>query len=225
MNYLKRDIEKLIKGNNWLRSRVEEIDSIKKEQGTSYPTGIPNEVLSLEHRVMSNDYIIELSNYYVSKVEPIGESIKLGKYLVWSFWLSGNRISMSLQLSHDETHSKLYNYVFGSHSGINEWVQDHIVPLVSVILGDTSYSYAFGSWDLKNVSTFFDHFGKEYDNYNKRWDIYPTYKKEKYDEDLERAKKIINWLIDLSTKKELMEDIDRVLDTYFEVVFKHNKED
>ena len=59
-------------------------------------------------------------------------------------------------------------------------------------------------------------------SYNKRYDKYGYWSQEKYDSDVEQAKKLIDWLIELSTKQELMDDIDRVLDTYFEAVFKHN---
>ena len=64
--------------------------------------------------------------------------------------------------------------------------------------------------------------GKEYDNYNKIYDKYGYWSQEKYDSDVGQAKKLIDWLIELSTKQELMDDIDHVLDAYFEAVFKHN---
>ena len=131
---------------------------------------------------------------------------------------------MDLTLDRDTgVDSKLYDYVFGSHSGIGEWVGKHIVPLVSVILGSTAYSHAFGSWDLAYIPQFFDHCGKEYDSYRKEYTRYSHWEKDRYAKDIEQAKKLIDWLIELSTKQELMDDIDKVLDTYFEAVFKHNR--
>ncbi|MBR6515883.1 MAG: hypothetical protein IKT40_03390 [Bacilli bacterium] len=228
MKYLRRDIDKLKQGNEWLKEKIAEIETIKKEQGTSYPIGIPDEILNLNRNVLYNDMTIEITEYYLSKVDPKIEEIKLGKYLKWYFGFYGGAnptLHMDLVLSNDtNTRAKLYDYVFGSHSGIREWVNKHIVPLISVILGDTAYSHAFGSWDLKYVSDFFIHCGKEYDNFNKKWELYYSFDKEKYNKDVEQAKKLIDWLIELSEKEKLMKDIDRFLDTYFEVVFKNNEE-
>ena len=46
MKYLRRDIDKLKQGNEWLKEKIAEIETIKKEQDTSYPIGIPDEILN-----------------------------------------------------------------------------------------------------------------------------------------------------------------------------------
>lgn len=227
MDYLKKEIEKLKRTNEWLSKKVEEAKTIEDDYH-NYISDIAKEIVDLGKNVSFNNMTIDICEYYLSKVDPEVGKIKLGKYLYWSFGFyigCGGRLHMNLCLSSDtDAPSKLYDYVFGSSSGIGEWVDKHIVPLISVILGDTAYSHAFGSWDLKYVSDFFDHCGKEYDSYHKEWSLYHSYEKEKYNKDVEQAKKLIDWLIELSKKEELMKDIDKFLDTYFEVVFKNNEE-
>ena len=227
MEYLRKQIEQLKRGNAWLQTKVEEAEKVSDDHEVYGYDNIGNLITQLKTNVMYNNMVIEICEYYLSKVDPAIGKIKLGRNLNWYFGIFSSqgdqRLHMDLVLDRDTgVDSKLYDYVFGSHSGIGEWVDKHIVPLVSVMLGSTAYSHALGSWDLSFISRFFEHCGKEYDNYNKSYDKYGYWSQEKYDSDVEQAKKLIDWLIELSTKQELMDDIDRVLDTYFEVVFKHN---
>lgn len=230
MEYLRKQIEKLKRGNAWLQTKVEEAEKVSDDHEVYGYDNVGQLITNLKTNVMYNNMVIEICEYYLSKVDPAVGRIMLGRNLDWYFGIfpsqGDNRLHMDLTLNRDTgVDSKLYDYVFGSHSGIGEWVDKHIVPLVSVLLGSTTYSHAFGSWDLSSISHFFEHCGKEYDSYNKRYNKYGYWYQEKYDSDVKQAKKLIDWLIELSTKQELMDDIDRVLDTYFDVVFKHNKED
>lgn len=228
MKYLRKEIEQLKRGNTWLQAKVEEAEKVSSNHEVYGYDNIGQLVTQLKTNVMYNNMIIEICEYYLFKVDPAVGKIKLGKNLNWYFGIfSSNgdpRLHMDLVLDRDTgVDSKLYDYVFGSHSGIGEWVDTHIVPLISVILGSTSYSHALGSWDLSFISHFFEHCGKGYDSYHDRYDRYSYWDKEKYNKDIEQAKKLIDWLIELSKKEELMKDIDRFLDTYFEMVFKNNK--
>lgn len=227
MEHLRKQIEQLKRGNAWLQAKVEEAEKVSDDHEVYGYDNIGKLVTQLKTNVMYNNMTIEICEYYLSKVDPAVGKIKLGRNLNWYFGIfSSNgdpRPHMDLVLDRDTgVSSKLYDYVFGSHSGIGEWVDKHIVPLISVMLGSTAYSHAFGSWDLSFISRFFEHCGKEYDSYNDRYDRYGYWHQEKYSADVEQAKKLIDWLIELSTKQELMDDIDHVLDTYFEAVFKHN---
>ena len=227
MEQLRKQIEQLKRGNAWLQAKVEEAEKVSNDHEVYGYDNIGQLVAQLKTNVMYNNMTIEICEYYLSKVDSAVGKIKLGKNLDWYFGIfSSNgdpRPHMDLVLDRDTgVSSKLYDYVFGSHSGIGEWVEKHIVPLISVMLGSTAYSHAFGSWDLSFISRFFEHCGKEYDSYNDRYDKYGYWHQEKYNKDVEQAKKLIDWLIELSTKQELMDDIDHVLDTYFEAVFKHN---
>ena len=227
MEHLRKQIEQLKRGNAWLQAKVEEAEKVSDDHEVYGYDNIGKLVTQLKTNVMYNNMTIEICEYYLSKVDSAVGKIKLGRNLNWYFGIfSSNgdpRPHMDLVLDRDTgVSSKLYDYVFGSHSGIGEWVDKHIVPLISVMLGSTAYSHAFGSWDLSFISRFFEHCGKEYDSYNDRYDRYGYWHQEKYNADVEQAKKLIDWLIELSTKQELMDDIDHVLDTYFEAVFKHN---
>lgn len=228
MEYLRKQVEQLKRGNAWLQAKVEEAEQISDDHTVYGYDNVGKLITDLKTNVVYNNMVIEICEYYLSKVDPEVGYIKLGKNLKWYFGIfpsqGNNRIHMDLTLDNDKTdvHYKLYDYVFGSHSGIGEWVAEHIVPLVSVILGSTAYSHAFGSWDLEFISKFFDHCGKEYCNIKQTYERYYHWETKKYDSDVAQAKKLIDWLIELSTKQELMDDIDHVLDTYFEAVFKHN---
>ena len=227
MEYLRKQIEHLKRGNAWLQTKVEEAEKVSDDREVYGYDNVGQLITRLKTNVMYNNMVIEICEYYLSKVDPTVGRILLGRNLDWYFGIfpsqGDNRLHMDLTLNRDTgIDSKLYDYVFGSHSGIGEWVDKHIVPLVSVILGSTAYSHALGSWDLAFISQFFEHCGKEYDSYNQKYNKYGYWDQEKYNSDVKQAKKLIDWLIELSTKQELMDDIDRVLDTYFEVVFKHN---
>lgn len=227
MDYLRKQVEQLKRGNAWLQTKVEEAEKVKDDHEVYGYDNIAQLITTLKTNVMYNNMVIEICEYYLSKVDPAVGKIRLGRNLDWYFGIfpsqGDNRLHMDLTLNRDTgVDSKLYDYVFGSHSGIGEWVDKHIVPLVSVMLGSTSYSHALGSWDLSFISQFFDHCGKEYDSYRNEYTRYSHWDKKKYDSDIEQAKKLIDWLIELSNKQELMDDIDKVLDTYFEAVFKHN---
>ena len=227
MEHLRKQVEQLKRGNAWLQAKVEEAEKVSDDHEVYGYDNIGKLITQLKTNVMYNNMTIEICEYYLSKVDPAVGKIRLGRNLDWYFGIfSSNgdpRPHMDLVLDRDTgVSSKLYDYVFGSHSGIGEWVDKHVVPLISVMLGSTAYSHAFGSWDLSFISRFFEHCGKEYDSYNDRYDRYGYWHQEKYNADVEQAKKLIDWLIELSTKQELMDDIDHVLDTYFEAVFKHN---
>lgn len=162
--------------------------------------------------------MLTVFEYYAEKVNG-ADYIMLGKYVGVSMSVFGNDLRFGLYLKDDETESKLYDLIFGSHSGINEFFQDHFLDLFSVVLGNTNYSHAFGSYDLNDAFGFFKHFGYE-DREHKRL----CWKQEDFDKQIERAKRIIDWFVKLSQNTNLMADVDKVLDTYFEVVFKYNHE-
>ena len=88
--------------------------------------------------------------------EILGETdnIKIGKYLAFDVDYY-NSIRATFYFDNDEAESKLYDNVFGSHSGINEFFYTHFIPIISAMLGDTNYSHAFGSCDLTDIMDFF----------------------------------------------------------------------
>ena len=109
--------------------------------------------------------------------------------------------------------SKLYDYVFGSWSTIYVWSEKHILPLLSLITS----RYI----DFERVITFFKHIGTEGDSNERRLACDVS----AYTKYVTEAKKIIDNIFKLSEDKEVLKDMDELLDVYFDKVFKHNKED
>ena len=179
---------------------------------------VPYEVRpdELERKIMYYKAILTVYKYFLEKLGE-KEELMLGKYISVSVNTFSDDLGVSLYLEDRETANKLYDYVFGSHSGINEFVQEHFPDIFSVILGSTGYSHALGCYDLNSAFYFFKRFG------------YTDYKRESlcwcqkdFDGQIDRAKKILDWFFKLSEDTKLMNDIDKVLTTYFEVVFKYN---
>ena len=75
--------------------------------------------------------------------------------------------------------------------------------------------------DFETVFSFFKYIGSEgYSNERRlAWDT------SVYTKSVTEAKKIIDNIFKLSEDKEVLKDMDEVLDVYFDKVFKHNKED
>jgi len=207
-----------------LKDTIKLYESVKVESDALYSKNydaVPYELKpdELARHIMFYKAMLTVFEYYAEKVNG-ADCIMLGKYVGVSMSVFGPDLRFSLYLEDGETESKLYDLIFGSHSGINEFFQDHFPDLFSIILGSTNYSHAFNSYDLNDAFGFFKHFGYEtYERKNMCWN------QEAFDKQIERAKRIIDWFIKLSQDTNLMADIDKVLSTYFEVVFKYNKED
>lgn len=144
--------------------------------------------------------------------------IKLGKYLSVGVVYWGEDIRISLWLTDDEIENKLYDCVFGSHSGINEFVQKHIPELISLVLGSTKYSYALGSYDFSEIFGN-QEFGKD------KYGFYYPFENEKYKNDIGRMKAKIDFIKNLSKKEDLINGIDNCLENYFNLIFKHCDEE
>lgn len=207
-----------------LNETIKLYESLKVESETVYAKNydaVPSEVKpdTLKRKIMYYKAILNVYEYFLEKLGE-KERLMLGKYISASMSTFGNELRFNIYLADDETESKLYDYVFGSHSGINEFVQEHFPDIFSVILGSTGYSHAFGCYDLNNALDFFKHFGyTDYECELLCWD------QKEFDTQIDKAKKILDWFFKLSEDTELMNDIDKVLTTYFEIVFKHNQEE
>lgn len=218
--YSKREIQKIKNIIEFYKKVKLESEEICKKYGSSSSVPDDFDSYSLKMNIMYYKASLEVYEYFHEK---LGEKnyLPLGKYVGINLgFVYDNKIYLDLCLKNDEVESKLYSLVFGSHSGINEFVSEHFPDIFSVILGSTQYSHAFGTWDVKDAIYFFEHFGYECDDKNKH--LY--YDQERFDKDVQQAKKIIDWLFKLSENTELMNDVDNVLTTYFNTVFKYNKE-
>ena len=206
-----KDIEKLKRANTFLETLFADIENYKSKEGTSYPVGVPSFSHGDEHQIKYNGMCIEILEYFVEKLGD-REVLNLGKYFTCWLDMCETRIRIGFGLNNEVT-SKLYDGVFGSWSTIYVWSEKNILPLLSLITS----KYL----DFERVITFFKHIGTEGDSNERRlaWDT------SAYTKYVTEAKKIIDNIFKLSEDKEVLKDIDELLDVYFDKVFKHNKEE
>ena len=173
----------------------------------------------LNGRIWYLESVVRIADYYQEKLGE-ADHFNFGKYIGISFDVCFGAPRLGMYLANNEIEGKLYNRVFGSHSGINEWFEAQFSRIISVVLGATDYSHAFGSWDFADLFSFFKHaFYKDASKGELYWDA------KDFDKDVEHAKKMIDFLVEFSNRKELIADIDEFLDVYFEKVFKNNPEE
>ena len=207
--YILDDIERLKKANDFLKPLFASIKDYKYEEGTSYPVGVPNFSYRDEFQINYNEMCIDVLEYFVEKLGD-REELQLGKYLTCWMDVCESRIRIGFSLS-DELESKLYDEVFGSHSTIYTWTKNNLLPLLSLV--------ANKYLDFEDTIDFFERVGTEDDNRQLAWNA-STYTK-----GADAAKKIIDDIFKLAEDKEVLKDMDEVLDVYFDKVFKYNKEE
>ena len=207
--YILDDIERLKKANDFLKPLFASIKDYKYEEGTSYPVGVPNFSYRDEFQINYNEMCIDVLEYFVEKLGD-REELQLGKYLTCWMDVCESRIRIGFSLS-DELESKLYDEVFGSHSTIYTWTKNDLLPLLSLV--------ANKYLDFEDTIDFFERVGTEDDNRQLAWSA-STYTK-----GADAAKKIIDDIFKLAEDKEVLKDMDEVLDVYFDKVFKYNKEE
>ena len=207
--YILKDIEKLKKANTFLETLFADIENYKSKEGTSYPVGIPNFSHNDELQINYNKMCIDILEYFVEKLSD-KEELNIGKYFTCWLDMCETRIRIGFSLN-NEVESKLYDEVFGSHSTIYTWTKDTLLPLLSLV--------ASKYLDFEDTINFFEYVGTEGDDHQLAWHT-STYTK-----GADSAKKIIDDIFKLAEDKEVLKDIDEVLDIYFDKVFKYNKEE
>ena len=209
--YILKDIEKLKKANAFLKTLFADIRNYKHEEGTSYPVGIPKFSYGDEFQINYNEMCINILEYFVEKLGD-KEELNIGKYLTCWLDMCDARIRIGFSLNY-ELESKLYDEVFNSHSTIYVWTKNNLLPLFSLI--------ANKYLDFEDTIYFFEHAGTESNSNNHQL----AWNASTYTNDETEAKKIIDNIFKLAEDKEVLKDIDEVLDVYFDKVFKYNKED
>ena len=204
------DIEKLKKANDFLKPLFADVRDYKYEEGTSYPVGFPNFDFRDERQTDYNEMCVDILEYFVEKLGD-KEELQLGKYLTCWMDVCESRIRIGFSLS-DELESKLYDEVFGSHSTIYTWTKNDLLPLLSLV--------ASKYLDFEDAIDFFERVGTEGDG-----DRRLAWNASTYAKGADAAKKIIDDIFKLAEDKEVLKDIDEVLDVYFDKVFKYNKEE
>lgn len=210
--YILKDIERLKKANDFLKTLFTDIKNYKSEEGTSYPIGVPNFSPRDERQIDYNEMSIGILEYFVKKLGD-REELSVGKRLICWMDVCESRIRIGFSLS-DELESKLYDEVFGSWSTIYTWTKEQLLPLLSLITSKRC--------DLKGAVDFFERIGTEPNENGPRrlaWDA-STYAKSGIE-----AKKVIDDLFNLAEDEEMLKDVDEALGVYFDKVFKYNKEE
>ena len=209
--YILKDIEKLKKANDFLKTLFADIENYKSKEGTSYPVGIPNFSHNDELQINYNEMCIDILEYFVEKLGD-KEELSIGKYFTCWMDMCETRIRIGFSLS-SEVESKLYDEVFGSHSTIYVWTEQHILPMLTLL----TPRYL----DFESAINFFEHVGTKGDSDVRQL----TWGASTYTKGAADAKKIIDNIFRLAEDKEVLKDIDEVLDVYFDKVFKYNKEE
>lgn len=209
--YILKDIEKLKKANDFLKTLFADIENYKSKEGTSYPVGIPRFSYIDEFQISYNEMCIEIMEYFADKLGD-KEELQLGKYLTCWLDMCDARIRIGFSLN-DELESKLYDEVFGSHSTIYTWTKDTLLPLLTLV--------ASKYLDFEDTISFFEYVGTEGDIDDRRL----AWNASTYTKGADAAKKIIDKIFELAEDEEVLKDIDEVLDVYFDKVFKHNEEE
>ena len=209
--YILKDIEKLKKANDFLKTLFANIENYKSKEGTSYPIGIPNFSHNDELQINYNEMCIDILEYFAEKLGD-KEELQLGKYLTCWLDMCDAKLRIGFSLD-DELESKLYDEVFGSHSTIYTWTKNNLLPLLSLV--------ANKYLDFEDTISFFERVGTDGDSHTRQlaWSA-STYTKGEA-----AAKKIIDDIFKLAEDEEVLKDIDEILDVYFDKVFKYNKEE
>ena len=209
--YILKDIEKLKKANTFLETLFADIENYKSKEGTSYPVGIPNFSHNDELQINYNKMCIDILEYFVEKLGD-KEDLNIGKYFTCWMDMCETRIRIGFSLN-NEVESKLYDEVFGSHSTIYVWTEQHILPMLTLLTP---------RWlDFESAINFFEHVGTKGDSDVRQL----AWGASTYTKGATEAKKIIDNIFRLAEDKEVLKDIDEVLDVYFDKVFKYNKEE
>lgn len=209
--YILKDIEKLKKANDFLKTLFGDIRNYKHEEGTSYPVGIPKFSYGDEFQINYNEMCIDILGYFVEKLGD-KEELNIGKYLTCWMDICESRIRIGFSFNY-ELESKLYDEVFNSHSTIYMWTKNKLLPILSLI--------ANKYLDFEDTIDFFERAGTygDSDGCQLAWNT------STYTNDETEAKKIIDNIFKLAEDEEVLKDIDEVLDVYFDKVFKYNKEE
>ena len=208
-----KDIEKLKQANTFLETLFADIENYKSKEGTSYPVGIPNFSHSDELQINYNKMCIDILEYFVEKLGD-KEELNIGKYFTCWMDMCETRIRIDFSLNNEnEVSSKLYNEVFESWSTIYVWTKNNLLPMLTLL----TPRYL----DFESVITFFERIGTEGGSN----DRHLAWNASTYTKDGTEAKNVIDKIFKLAEDKEVLKDIDEVLDVYFDKVFKYNKEE
>ena len=211
--YILKDIEKLKKANTFLKTLFADIENYKSKEGTSYPVGIPNFSHNDELQINYNEMCIDILEYFVEKLGD-KEELNIGKYFTCLLDMCETRIRIEFNLNNEnEVSSKLYNEVFGSWSDIYIWTKNNLLPMLTLL----TPRYL----DFESAINFFEHVGTKGDSDVRQL----AWGASTYTKCAAEAKKIIDKIFRLAEDKEVLKDIDEVLDVYFDKVFKYNKEE
>ena len=129
--YILKDIEKLKKANDFLKTLFASIENYKHEEGTSYPVGFPKFSYGDEFQVNYNEMCINILEYFAEKLGD-KEELHIGKYFTCWLDMCETRIRIGFSLN-DELESKLYDEVFNSHSTIYMWTKNNLLPLLTLL--------------------------------------------------------------------------------------------
>ena len=179
------------------------------------PLAVPPDLASpaLTSKIMYYKAVLTVYKYFIKKLGN-KSYLMLGNY-IGIYMSTSSGLSLNLCVENDKIESKLYTLEFGSsYSSLHVFTQECFPEVFSVIFEN----YRSSHHNFKRIFDFFGRFG-----YIDQERSLLCWSQSAFDEQINTAKQLIDWLFSLSENTELMTDIDKVLATYFEVVIKYNK--
>lgn len=166
----------------------------------------------IKNTISKNDAELELLRYWQSKLGD-KEHLYLGNDNLIDLEFCVGRCDV--YIGDDELENKLYENLFGSHSGINEFIQKTYIKMLCPLLGDTGYCHAFGSYDLECVL-------KSLENRFKEKDVY-YFDKDEMKKYIDKCKQKIDYLFYIANNETIIE-FNKKYRSYLENIVDKNKE-
>lgn len=149
-NELIEEIEKIDKALGYAKEYVEYLtekgSECHKECGREYDYIIPDSSEE-ENRIKKLEYLKEILLRLNEENIDLNKKYFIANNVYLSIFLCGYGISFNFYVENDNW---LYNNYIDSYSGITEWINHFINELYELYTGNSSYSYAFGTYNLKD---------------------------------------------------------------------------
>ena len=178
----------------------------------------------IESKLSSNIYKLEKEIIYYENIQKLLKEIggeqkeySFGKYFSFCFSYSlfqGITCYLKFNEEHKYMYNKLYDVVFGSYSGISEFINKIFIPIFSSILGISSYTYAINIISLTEMIRSIEHFGKTFCNSTKEYEFIND--KEQMEQNKKCVLNYLNFFEKISKDTKITEKFDKVFEAYYD---------
>jgi len=209
--FINSEIRNLSIANSKLKLILQIVEELSKDYSYGYDYLCFSEY-DIRNTISKNNAELELLQYWQSKLGD-KEHLYLGNDNLIDLEFCIGRCNV--YIGDNELENKLYENLFGSHSGINEFIQKTYIKMLCPLLGDTSYCHAFGSYDLECVL-------KSLENRFKEKDVY-YFDKDEMKKYIDKCKQKIDYLFYIANNETIIE-FNKKYRSYLENIVDKNKE-